>query len=84
MARNKKEVPVFLLNGFLESGKTSLIKEIVENNDNYHNNSTVIICCEEGEVEYEEEWCEKYQIHVEYVESLEDFTVEFFDELDKK
>ena len=54
MARNKKEVPVFLLNGFLESGKTSLIKEIVENNDNYHNNSTVIICCEEGEVEYEE------------------------------
>ena len=25
MARNKKEVPVFLLNGFLESGKTSLI-----------------------------------------------------------
>ena len=84
MARNKKEVPVFLLNGFLESGKTSLIKEIVENNDNYHNNSTVIICCEEGEVEYEEEWCEKYQIHVEYVESLEDFTVEFFDALDKK
>ena len=29
-----KELPVFLLNGFLESGKTSLIKEIVENREN--------------------------------------------------
>ena len=82
--RRKKEVPVFLLNGFLESGKTSLIKEIVENNDNYHNHSTVIICCEQGEVEYDEEWCNKYDIHVEYVEDQSEFTVEFFDALDKK
>ena len=27
-----KEVPLFVLNGFLESGKTTLIKEIIENN----------------------------------------------------
>ncbi|MCR5231616.1 MAG: hypothetical protein K6B64_03115 [Acholeplasmatales bacterium] len=80
----RKEVPVFLLNGFLESGKSSLIKEIVENNENYHNNSTVIICCEQGEVEYDEEWCKKNEVHVEYVENQEDFTVEFFDNLDKK
>lgn len=80
----RKEVPVFLLNGFLESGKTSLIKEIVENNENYHNNSTVIICCEEGEVEYSEDWCKENEVHVEYVSSQEEFTVEFFDELDKK
>jgi G3E family GTPase len=64
MARNKQEVPVFLLNGFLESGKTTFIKEIVENNEYYHNNSTVFICCEQCEVEYDEEWCNKYQIHV--------------------
>lgn len=80
----RKEVPVFLLNGFLESGKTSLIKEIVENNENYHGHSTVIICCEQGEVEYDEKWCEENEIHVEYVENQEDFTIEFFDELDKK
>ena len=30
-----KEVPLFLINGFLECGKTSLIKEIVENNQEY-------------------------------------------------
>ncbi len=80
----RKEVPVFLLNGFLESGKTSLIKEIVENNENYHGNSTVIICCEQGEVEYDEKWCKDNEVHVEYVENQEDFTIEFFDELDKK
>ena len=80
----RKEVPVFLLNGFLESGKSSLIKEIVENNENYHNYSTVIICCEQGEVEYDEEWCKKNEIYDEYVENQEDFTIEFFDALDKK
>ena len=78
-----KEVPVFLLNGFLESGKTTIIKEIIENNGNYQNNTTVIIACEQGEVEYEDEWCEKYGVHVEYVEKQEDFTVEFFKQLDK-
>ena len=82
--RRKKEVPVFLLNGFLESGKTSLIKEIVENNENYHNHSTVIICCEQGEVEYSEEWCKENEIEVVYVEDQSEFTVEFFDGLDKK
>ena len=78
-----KELPVFLLNGFLESGKTTLIKEIVENNEQYHNNSTVIIACEDGEVDYEDEWCEKYQVHVEKIENQEDFTPEYLERLDQ-
>ncbi len=78
-----KELPVFLLNGFLESGKTTLIKEIVENNEQYHNNSTVIIACEDGEVDYDDEWCEKYQVHVEKIENQEDFTPEYLERLDQ-
>ncbi len=78
-----KELPVFLLNGFLESGKTTLIKEIVENNEQYHNNSTVIIACEDGEVEYEDDWCEKYQVHVEKIDSQEDLTVSYLEKLDE-
>ena len=77
-----KELPVFLLNGFLESGKTTLIKEIVENNEQYHDNSTVIIACEDGEVEYEEDWCEKFQVHVEHIDSQDDLTVEYLEKLD--
>ena len=77
-----KELPVFLLNGFLESGKTTLIKEIVENNEQYHDNSTVIIAREDGEVEYEEDWCEKFQVHVEHIDSQDDLTVEYLEKLD--
>ena len=80
----KKELPVFLLNGFLESGKTTLIKEIVENNEQYHDNSTLIIVCEEGEVEYEKEWCDKFQIAVEYIDDQEQLTPEYMIELEKK
>ena len=78
-----KEVPVFLLNGFLESGKTTLIKEIVENNEAYHNNSTVIIACEDGEVEYDDEWCEKNQIHVEHISKQSDLTPEYMERVDE-
>ena len=79
-----KEVPLFLINGFLECGKTSLIKEIVENNQEYQNDTTVIVVCEQGEVEYDEEWCKKYGVHVEYVESQDDFTEDYMKKLDKR
>lgn len=78
-----KEVPLFILNGFLESGKTTIIKEIIENNENYQDNSTVIIACEQGEEEYDEKWCEKYQVHVEYIEDQKEFTPEFMRNLDQ-
>ena len=80
----KKEVPLFLLNGFLESGKTSLIKEIIENNPEYQNNTTVIICCEEGEVEYDPSWLDKYGVKVEYVSKDSDFTAEWMESIDRK
>lgn len=78
-----KEVPLFILNGFIESGKTTIIKEIIENNENYQDNSTVIIACEQGEEEYDESWCEKYQVHVEYIEDQNEFTPEFMRNLDQ-
>ena len=32
---NNNQIPVFLFNGFLDSGKTTLIKEIIENEEAY-------------------------------------------------
>lgn len=78
----KEELPVFLINGFLDSGKTTLIKNIIANNPNYHNHSTVIIACEEGEEEYDKEWCMKYGVHVEYVEDQDELTPEFMEDLE--
>lgn len=78
----REEIPLYLINGFLDSGKTTFIKQIIEGNDAYHNNNTVIIACEDGEIEYDDEWCEKYQIHVEYIKKQEDFTPEYMEKLD--
>ena len=50
------EVPIFIVNGLLESGKTTLIKEIIENNVSYQAGTTLLVVCEEGETEYEERW----------------------------
>ena len=44
------EVPLFIVTGLLESGKTTLIKEIIENNISYQEGNTLLIVCEEGEV----------------------------------
>lgn len=77
-----REIPLFVINGFLESGKTTIIKEIIENNETYQNNTTVVITCEDGEVEYDKDWCLKYGIHVEMIEEQAEFTPEFMRNLD--
>ena len=40
------EVPIFIVNGLIESGKTTLIKEIIENNISYQEGNTLLIVCE--------------------------------------
>ena len=84
MAKKKKELPVFLLNGFLECGKTTLIKEICENNPQYHDDTTLIIVCEEGEIEYEQEWLDKYKINIKYVDDQSELTPKYLEDLDKE
>jgi len=78
----REEIPLYLINGFLDSGKTTFIKKIIEGNEAYHNNNTVIIVCEDGDVEYDDDWCNKYQIHVEHLSSQDEFTVEYMEKLD--
>ena len=69
-------VPLFIVNGLLESGKTTLIKEVVENNVSYQEYNTLLIVCEEGEVEYEQWWLEEYKVHIHYVDSIEELSNE--------
>ncbi len=48
------EIPVYLFTGFLESGKTSFIKETMSDpNFNNPKKQYLIIACEDGEVEFE-------------------------------
>lgn len=79
-----KEIPVFLFNGFLDSGKTTLIKEIIEREEAYHNYNTLIIATEDGEVEYDDAWKNKYEVNVVTILDDEYSDDTFFYELYKK
>ena len=79
-----KEIPVFLFNGFLDSGKTTLIKEIVSQTDAYKNYNTLIIATEDGEEEYDQSWQDENQVHVVIVTDDEYKDELFFYELYKK
>ena len=52
-------VPIYLITGFLESGKTSFIKDLLTDEGFTDGERTLLICCEEGIEEYEEELLKK-------------------------
>ncbi len=76
-----EEIPVYLFTGFMDSGKTTLIKETLLENGFAEQGKSLIICCEDGDVEYSEEELKKINTQVAYVESEEDFTAEKMQEL---
>ena len=43
-------VPLFVCTGFLDSGKTTLVKETLMEQEWIQPGRTLLICCEEGEV----------------------------------
>ena len=67
-------VPVYLFTGFLESGKTTLIKDTIASPDFADVASTLLILCEEGEEEYDPAFCSEHQVTVVTVENKEDMT----------
>lgn len=79
MNQNQKVVPLFLFNGFLDSGKTTLIKEIIEGEKAYHSPQTLILSFEDGEVSYDDEWLKKYKVSYKLVtdEELENENIFF-------
>ncbi|NLC96356.1 MAG: hypothetical protein GX675_02155 [Erysipelotrichaceae bacterium] len=63
-------VPIYIITGFLDSGKTSLIKESMEDpefsDDNF---KTLIIQFEEGEESFSDKWLEKYNCSIVQLDS---------------
>ncbi len=66
--------PIYLITGFLESGKTNLIKNMLTDEDFSQGERTLLIVCEEGEEEYEKELLRKSNTVMEVIESFEDLT----------
>ncbi len=76
--------PVYMINGFLESGKTEFICFTLSQPYFQVKGKTLLLLCEEGEVEYEEELLKKSRTVVEVIENEEDFNPNHLTELEKK
>ena len=76
--------PVYMINGFLESGKTEFIRFTLGQQYFQVRGKTLLILCEEGENEYEPELLRKSRTEVELVECEEDFNPLHLAELEKK
>ncbi len=76
--------PVYMINGFLESGKTEFITYTIAQPYFRTKGKTLIIACEDGEIEYDPILLKKTNAVVEWIEEEEDFNTSNLLELEKK
>lgn len=76
--------PVYIINGFLESGKTEFIVYTLAQPYFQMKGRTLLVLCEEGEIEYDKELLKDSNTILELIEEEEDFTPAALMELDKK
>ena len=81
---NQDFVAVYLITGFLESGKTTLINSMLQDEQFSRGQKTLIICCEEGMEEYDEYVVAHTDTTIVTFDSAEEVTTERFAELDKQ
>ncbi len=66
-------IPVYVFAGFLESGKTSFIRDTLLDPGFTDQEKTLIVCCEEGEEEYDSGFLSETNSTLLMIESKEDF-----------
>ncbi|MGN0165063.1 MAG: GTP-binding protein [Lachnospiraceae bacterium] len=76
------ETPVFLINGFLESGKTTFITETMKDPQFARAGNVLILLCEEGEEEYDEVSLSKRNVSILTIEEFSQLTPAFLKQLD--
>lgn len=75
--------PVYMINGFLDSGKTEFICFTLAQAYFQVKGKTLLILCEEGENEYDSQLLEKSRTEIERIENEEDFNPEYLTGLEK-
>ena len=64
------DIPVYLVAGFLDAGKTNFINGILE--DGFaRQDRTLLLCCEEGEEEYDPHLFKVKNVFIEYIEKAD-------------
>ena len=78
-------VAIYLVTGFLESGKSTFLDFTLRQDYFQIDEPSLLLLCEEGEVEFDaDELKEKYNTYVEIVEKPEDFTKELLQSFERK
>lgn len=77
-------MPIYFINGFLESGKTSFLKETIDEEYFAIDGTTLLLVCEEGEEEYDFNNLQKNRTVMEVIEDEEDFTIANLTKLEQK
>ena len=77
-------IPLYLITGFLDSGKTTLLTDTL--NMDYFNDGqrTVLLMCEDGEEEYDQQHLSHRNCRMIPIENQEQLTTDFLCEVDRR
>lgn len=75
--------PVFVCTGFLDSGKTTLVKETLMEQEWIEPGLTLLLLCEEGEEEYSQEYLDQKNMVLLKIEEFEQLNATFFKNCEK-
>ncbi|MDO4939557.1 MAG: GTP-binding protein [Lachnospiraceae bacterium] len=76
MPINDDEIPVFIINGFLEAGKTKFLKYTLDQDYFQQDGRTLLILCEEGDEEYPRDLLERTHTDMVTVSDISELTEE--------
>ena len=77
-------IPLYLITGFLDSGKTTLLTDTL--NMDYFNDGqrTVLLRCEDGEEEYDQQFLSKRNCRMVPIDDQSQLNTEFLQEIDRR
>ena len=75
-------LPVFVINGFLEAGKTQFISYTLQQDYFQSDGTTILVLCEEGDTEYDPELLKQTRTKLITVEDAWELDNDFFGRLD--
>ena len=76
--KQQEKMPVFVINGFLEAGKTQFITNTLQQDYFQADGTTVLILCEEGDTEYDKEILKKTKTKIVTVEDISEMDEDFY------
>ena len=80
----RRFVPIYLITGFIESGKTTLGLTVLGNERFTNGGKCLIICCEDGEIEWDQKSLDKYNGVLEMLDSASELNSQRLADLESK